>query len=105
MNICFLDNVNISYTSRDIDSNKLRGAENVIINLSNELNSLGHKITVYNNCTNEIKINDIEWKNLKNIRSDTTIYDLAVTNNDIRLFDNIKANKYVAFSHSIQSLV
>ena len=104
MKICFLDNVNIPYTSADIDSNQLRGAENVIINLTRELNYLGHEITVYNNCNKEIKIENIAWKNIYNIQKDRNIYDLVVTNNDMRLFKGINANKYLAFSHSIQSL-
>ena len=104
MKICFLDNVNIPYTSTDIDSNQLRGAENVIINLTRELNTLGHEITVYNNCDKEIKIENIEWKNIYNIQKDKNIYDIVVTNNDMQLFESINANKYVAFSHSIQSL-
>ena len=33
MKICFLDNNLIPYTSKDITSEKLRGAENILINL------------------------------------------------------------------------
>ena len=36
MNICFLDNTNFEYSSQDIYSYKLRGAETVLINLSKE---------------------------------------------------------------------
>ncbi len=40
MNICLLDSTDLPYTSNDIDSVKIRGAENIIINLSRELNKL-----------------------------------------------------------------
>ena len=33
MNICFLDNNNISYDHNDLNSNKIRGAERALINL------------------------------------------------------------------------
>ena len=37
MKICFLDNSNISYTANNLNSIDIRGAENVVINLSQEL--------------------------------------------------------------------
>ena len=40
MNICFLDGADFPYTSKDIDSNKIRGGESIIINLSRELTKL-----------------------------------------------------------------
>ena len=49
MNICFLDGIDIPYSSKDLNSIKIRGAENVVINLSNELSKLGNQITVFNN--------------------------------------------------------
>ena len=50
MNICFVDNTDFKYDGDSIYSHKLRGAESVIINLSNALKVLGHKVTVINNC-------------------------------------------------------
>ena len=103
MKICFLDNIEISYTAEDLSSSKIRGAENILINLSNQLSILGHQVTIYNNCLQDRIINNIRWMNLNNIDQDF-VYDLALTNNDIRLFDKVKAKKYVAFSHSIQTI-
>tara|TARA_B100001123_G_C15116969_1_gene949739 strand:- start:94 stop:1074 length:981 start_codon:yes stop_codon:yes gene_type:complete len=103
MKICFLDDVNLSYTSKDIYSNKIRGAENILINLSTEFSKLNHKVTVYNYCKNNIKIDNINWINLNSIK-DKPHYDLAITNNNIKLFDKINASKKVAISHSIQSI-
>ena len=103
MKICFLDSVNVPYTSKDIYSNKIRGAENILINLSTEFSKLNHEVTIYNNCNNNIKIDNINWINLNNI-NDNPHYDLAITNNNIKLFDKIDASKKVTISHSIQSI-
>ena len=48
MKICFLDNSPIPYTSNDLNSKNIRGGENAIIHLSNELSKLGNNIEVYN---------------------------------------------------------
>ena len=103
MNICFLDNSSVDYTSEDLESNKLRGAETVLINLSKELYKLGNSVTVYNNCKNDCILNGVKWINLNNIKSDF-IYDISITNNDMNLFNKVKSKKYIAFSHSIQSI-
>ena len=103
MKICFLDNVKTPYTSKDIYTNKIRGAENVVLNLAREISNLNHDVTIYNNCENNTKIDNINWININNI-NDNPYFDLAVSNNDIRLFDCINASRKVAISHSIQSI-
>ena len=103
MKICFLDNSPIPYTSNDLNSKLIRGGENAIIHLSNELSELGNEVEVYNSNKNDCIINDVKWFNLSSTNKNS-IYDVAFTNNDIRLFDNIIARKYVAFSHSIQTI-
>ena len=103
MKICFLDNSPIQYTTNDLNSKLIRGGENAIIHLSNELSKLGNKVEVYNNIENDCIIDDVKWFNLRGLNKDS-VYDVAFTNNDIRLFDNIIAKKYVAFSHSIQTI-
>tara|TARA_B100000586_G_C20068951_1_gene409805 strand:+ start:276 stop:1253 length:978 start_codon:yes stop_codon:yes gene_type:complete len=103
MKICFLDNVKTPYTSKDIYTNKIRGAENVVLNLAREISNLNHDVTIYNNCENNTKIDNINWVNINNI-NDNPYFDLAVSNNDIRLFDCINASRKVAISHSIQSI-
>ena len=103
MNICFLDNSLIPYTYNDLNSKNIRGGENAIIHLSNELSKLGINTDVFNNSQSTIVINSVKWSNI-NQANKNLVYDLAFTNNDIRLFDKIIAKKYVAFSHSIQSI-
>jgi glycosyltransferase involved in cell wall biosynthesis len=103
MKICFLDNSPISYTSNDLNSKNIRGGENAIIHLSNELSKLGNNIEVYNSFKDICVINGVKWSNISHANKNLT-YDIAFTNNDIKLFDKIIAKKYVAFSHSIQSI-
>ena len=103
MKICFLDNSPIPYTSNDLNSKDIRGAENVIIHLSNELTKLNNNVDVFNNSLKNEIINSVKWSNLNNANKNIT-YDLAFTNNDMKLFEKINANKYFAFSHSIQSI-
>ena len=103
MKICFLDGIKVIYDSNDIYSNKIRGAENVLINLSTEFSKLNHDVTIYNNCKSNTKIGNINWININNI-NDNPQYDLAISNNDIRLFDKIISTKKIAISHSIQSI-
>ena len=103
MKICFLDNSIIPYTYNDLDSKNIRGGENAIIHLSNELSKLGNEIVVYNSFKDICTINGVEWSNISHANKNLT-FDIAFTNNDIKLFDKIIAKKYVAFSHSIQSI-
>jgi len=103
MKICFLDNSPIPYNTNDLNSKDIRGAENVVIHLSNELTKLDNKVVVFNNSLENKTINGVKWSNLNNVNKNIT-YDLAFTNNDMKLFDKIIANKYVAFSHSIQTI-
>ena len=103
MKICFLDGSTIPYTSNDLNSKNIRGGENAIIHLSNELSKLGNNIEVYNSFKDICVINGVKWSNISHANKNLT-YDIAFTNNDIKLFDKIIAKKYVAFSHSIQSI-
>ena len=103
MNICFLDGNKNPYTSRDLETTKIRGAENVVINLSRELYKLGHRVTIFNNVGQNFDIDGIKWKNLSNINKEF-LFDLAISNNDLNLFHQIKSKQYLAISHSIQSI-
>ena len=103
MKICFLDNSIIPYTYNDLNSKNIRGGENAIIHLSNELSKLGNNVLVYNSFKDICVISGVKWSNISHANKNLT-YDIAFTNNDIKLFDKIIAKKYIAFSHSIQSI-
>ncbi len=103
MNICFVDKTSFVYDANSLYSKELRGAESVIINLSNALANLGNQVTVINNCYNSKSINGVNWVNIKSINQIYS-YDLVVANGDCRLFKYAKSKKNVLFSHSLQSI-
>ena len=102
MKICFLENTDFTYNSKDLHSPLLRGSETTLISLSIELSKLGHKVTVINNCPKNETINSIKWLNY-NSYSENNLFDIAISNNDMRFFNKVKAVKKVLISHSLQN--
>ena len=103
MKICFLDNSKVQYNSKDLYSNKIRGAENVLINLANEFAKLNHNVFVFNNSLKNEKIDNVYWYNLNSINNSNE-FDLVITNNDMNLLDLVNSKKKIAISHSIQTI-
>ena len=103
MKICFIDNTNFQYDAESINSEKLRGAETVLINLSKELNLLDNQITIINNCPETKIINDIKWININNL-SNIENFDVVIANGDCNLFKFANSKNNILFSHSLQSL-
>ena len=103
MKICFVDNTNFQYDSESINSEKLRGAETVLINITKELNLLGNEITVINNCSTSRMIENINWVNINTIKS-VDYFDAVIANGDCNLFKYAISNNNILFSHSLQSL-
>ena len=101
MNICFLDYTDFEYNGDDKYKSKLRGAETILINLSNELIKKGHNVTVYNNCPINSKNN---WKNINSSFKNNDTFDVAISNADANLFDHINAKKKFILSYSLQSI-
>ena len=92
MNICFLEKTSFEYNSENLYSNKLRGAESILINLSKALVNNGHNVTILNNCPRNEILDKIQWINI-NSYTGNQIFDLTFSNNDTRLFDKIKSKK------------
>jgi len=103
MRICFVDKTDFCYDADSIYSPFLRGAETVLINLSNNLNLIGHSVTVINNCKENKLINNVRWINLNCVKIPEE-FDLVIANGDCRLFKFAKSNKNILFSHSIQTI-
>ena len=103
MNICFIDRTFFEYNSKNLHSEILRGAESILINLSNSLNLMGHNITVINNCPKTEVINGVKWINI-NSNFNINNYDLAFANGDCRLFNHVKSKKKILLSHSLQTI-
>ena len=53
MKICFVDTTKLQYSFEDINSQKIRGAESILINLSQKLSLSGLDIMVFTNCKKE----------------------------------------------------
>ena len=105
MKICFLENTKFEYSYRDVHSSKLRGAENILINISKNLTKMGHEVTVYNNCDIDTHKDKSNWYNINQInKKNNTIFDFVISNGDTSLLNKINAKKYIVFSYSLQSI-
>lgn len=105
MKICLLDNTSFEYSLNDRESNKLRGAETILINLYQQLINLKHNVYVFNNCPTEVNNDNSNWHNIHRSNNfNDIVFDVAISNADARLFDNIIAKKKFLISYSIQSL-
>ena len=103
MKICFLDNTKFKYSYLDKHSPLLRGAETILINLTENLKMLGHEVTVFNNCPDDVDNNSSNWFNINKVNKQMN-FDIAVANADMRLLDNITAKKKFIISYSLQSI-
>jgi glycosyltransferase involved in cell wall biosynthesis len=104
MKICFLDKTHFTYTFKDKYSEKLRGAETALINLSSALYRLGHEITVFNNCLEEFNQNNFSWLNIDRLNKKRFYFDVAISNNNVNLLDNIICKKKFVWSHSVYTI-
>ncbi len=104
MKICLIDSTKFKYSYIDKQSELLRGAETILINLFDELKNLGHNVFVFNNCSENINNDSSNWYNIKKIKSLDIVFDVAISNGDARLFDNIKSKKNFLISYSLQPL-
>jgi glycosyltransferase involved in cell wall biosynthesis len=105
MKICLLDKTNFEYSFKDKYSEKLRGAETIIVNLYQQLHNLGHEVYAFNNCSENINNENNTWFNINKLNLFNNInFDIAISNADARLFNNINAKKKFLISYSIQSL-
>lgn len=105
MKICFLENTKFEYSFKDVHSSKLRGAENILINLSVNLAEMGHEIVVYNNCNIDTHNDNSNWYNINHIdNTHSLVFDVAISNGDTRLLNKVSAKKNIVFSYSLQSI-
>ena len=102
MKIVLIENSKQIYDGYSRNSSELRGAELAIINYSEELVKKKYQVTVINNCKNEILINGVQYKNIKNIKSKLSC-DVAIANSDANYFKYADAKRNLLLSHSIQT--
>ncbi len=103
MKICFIDKTEFSYSFKDINSSKLRGAESIIINLSKEVSNLGHEVFVFNNCDYEYKSKNYTWLHIDRINK-LFKFDVVVANGDCNFFNLTDSKNNILISHSNQPL-
>ena len=102
MKIFFLEK-SIPFNSLDLNSNKIGGAEKILINITNELAKYKNmQIKVFNNVEKKYLINDVEWVNINNYNHRIEP-DILIAFSDANLFKNYKSKKKFLWSHSVQN--
>ncbi len=105
MKICFIDKTEFSFSYKDINKSKLRGAESIFINLSKEVSNLGHEVIVFNNCNeDEYESANYSWLNINRLKSKNYNFDVVISNSDCNFFKLVSAKKNILISHSNQSI-
>ena len=104
MKVCFIDKTEFQYNYKDINKPFIRGAENILINLSLGISELDNEVVVFNNCSSEYKSRNYSWLNIKRIDYNNIYFDVAISNNDTRLLDKINSTKKYVISHSVQNI-
>ena len=92
------------FNANDLNSNKIRGAEKILINLTNEVAKIDNlSVYVFNNTSIDKKINNVKWLNINKIQ-DHKDPDFLIAWSDANLLSNINSpNKYI-WSHSVQPI-
>jgi hypothetical protein len=106
MKICLLDKTNFEYSYDDLYSEKLRGAEMILINLSKNLSELGHQVFVINNCSKKVHMDKSNnWFNI-NMSNEVNlpIFDVSISNADTNLLNLVQSKKKFIISYSLQSI-
>ena len=78
MKICFVDSIKLEYSFEDINNQKIRGAESILINLSKELSLNGLDIMVFTNCKKENSLKNYSWLSLNRIDEFKNSFDIVI---------------------------
>ena len=102
LSIVFIDNSESDFTGYDLNTTKVRGTEASIILLSESFVKKGFNVTVLT-CTQQMVLcNNVTYLNKYKIPTNNFNICIAVSN--ANLFYGIKADKYVVWSNSLQSI-
>jgi len=103
INIYFLED-SFDYNGSDLDTPNIGGSEKTLINITNELaKEKRFIIKVFNNTTKSLKINNVTWKNIKEINKKETP-DYLIAMSDANLFYKLNCKNNYLWSHSIQTI-
>ena len=94
----------IPFNANDSDSPKIAGSEKTLINISSELAKNDNLIIkVFNLTYKNIILNNVEWININNIKSDD-IPNSLISMSDSNLLSLIECKKKFLWSHSVQPI-
>ncbi len=101
--IYFLEN-SFNYNGSDLDSDSIGGSEKTLINITNALaKNKDFVIKVFNNTSNEIILNNVNWLNIARVdRSDSP--DFLIAMSDANLFKKLNCKNNYLWSHSVQTI-
>jgi len=69
INIYFIEN-SFVFNAKHLNSPQISGSEKTLINIVNELaKNSNFKVTVFNNTSEEVIINNVSWFSLKNVKN------------------------------------
>lgn len=98
----FIEN-SFDYNGDDLNNMKIGGSEKTLINISNQLAKNDDLIVkVFNNTSNSSLIQNVHWKNIKEI-SPSDRPDYVVAMSDANLLNILNSKNNYLWSHSIQS--
>ena len=100
--IYFIEN-SIDFNCKYLNFNSIRGAEKVLINLTNEISKEDYDVTVFNNTTEEITINNLKWTNIKNYYKFSDP-NYLISWSDANLLNLFQCKKKFIWSHSVQTI-
>lgn len=82
MKIAIIDTLGLTYNGDTLKYKGLGGSESAVILISTELTSLGHSVTVYNNCDKPGIYSGVEYK----ATPDNIIYDIVISSRSVLPF-------------------
>ena len=98
--ILFIDNSNSDFTGYDLNTPKVRGTESSLILLAESFVKKNISVRVLTEIDNEILCNGVIYSNKhKHLDHD---YNLCIAISNANLFDNIKSDKKIVWSNSLQ---
>lgn len=101
MRIIFLDCITTQYNGKTIKEKPVGGIGICTAGLAEALAKQGHDVTVLNNLSalQNGEFDGVKWHNSQSINTKET-YDIAIANNDARLFEKAQAKHHVIWLHN-----
>ncbi len=103
INIYFIEN-SFVFNAKHLNSPQISGSEKTLINTVNELaKNSNFKVTVFNNTSEEVIINNVSWFSLKSVKNHNEP-DILIAMSDANLLSLFSSKKKYLWSHSVQTI-